>query len=70
MRAIYKEIEKGLTIPSELLKEADLGKDISILVKPNLILIKPKSLTEKYRGIVKDASLSMQELDEIYYQKG
>jgi len=69
MRAIHKEIEKDLTIPFELLKEADLGDDISIVVKPNLILIKPKFLTDKYRGIVKDVSLSMQELEELYYQK-
>ena len=69
MQAIHKEIEKDLTIPFELLKEADLGEDISIVVKPNLILIKPKSVTEKYRGIVKDASLSMQELEEFNFYK-
>jgi hypothetical protein len=69
-RTIHKKIEKeGLTIPVELLREADFGEDISIVVKPNLILIKPKSLTDKYRGIVKDASFSMQELEELYCQR-
>ncbi len=70
MRAIQKEIKKDLIIPFELLKEADLEGDISIVVRPNLILIKPKSLTDKYRGIVKGASFSMKELEELYYQKG
>lgn len=70
MKPFHKKIDKeGLTIPFEVLKEADLGEDISIVVKPNLILINPKSLAEKYRGIVKDASFSMQELEELFYSK-
>lgn len=74
MNEIYKDMtykeKEGLTISPELIKEADLGKNVFVAVKRHLITIKPKSFTEKIRGVVKDATISLKELDEFYFQKG
>ena len=62
--------KEGLTISPELIREADLGTSVFVVVKRHLIIIKPKSLTEKLRGVVKNAAVSLKELDELYFQKG
>ena len=62
--------KEGLTISPELIREADLGTSVFVVVKRHLIIIKPKSRTEKLRGVVKNAAVSLKELDELYFQKG
>ena len=62
--------KEGLTISPELIRKADLGTSVFVVVKRHLIIIKPKSLTEKLRGVVKNAAVSLKELDELYFQKG
>jgi hypothetical protein len=67
---ITLEEKKGLMIPPEFLKQADLGSQVSITVQRHLITIAPRSATEKIRGIIRHTSLTSDELDEIYFQKG
>jgi len=43
-------------------------EDIEVVVKENYIILKPKSLTEKVRGIVKGSKLSGEELEEVFLE--
>jgi len=58
--------KEGLLIPLEILKT--IGNDFDVLVKENYILIKPKSYTEKVRGIVKNSKLKSEDLEELYFE--
>ena len=62
--------KEGLTIPPELIREADLGTNVFIIVKRHLIMIRPRSLTEKMKGVIRNATLTLKELDELYFQRG
>ena len=74
MKEINKNItlqeKEGLTISPELIREADLGANVFIIVKRHLIMIRPRSLTEKMKGIIRNATLTLKELDELYFQRG
>jgi len=74
VKEMYKNIifqeKDGLTIPSEFIREADLGSSVFITVQRHLIMIKPMSLTDKMRGLVRNATLTSTELDELYMLRG
>jgi len=60
------EVKKeGIFIPKALLDELEI-EEVTVEVKKHRILIKPKSLTRKVRGIVK-SRLTVKELDELYH---
>ncbi|RLF95804.1 hypothetical protein DRN45_00145 [Thermococci archaeon] len=58
-------MEKNTFISKKIIDQLRT-EDIEIIVKENYIILKPKSLTEKVRGIVKGSKLSDEELEEIY----
>ena len=63
----YELTNKGLTIPRHLLKNVGVGDEIDIITKGHMIIIKPKSMTDRVRGIVKKSNLTVEELDELYH---
>jgi bifunctional DNA-binding transcriptional regulator/antitoxin component of YhaV-PrlF toxin-antitoxin module len=68
VRIEKKVTEEGLLIPLDTLKRLGLEKDIEVLTKKHSIIIKPKSLTNRVRGLVKGTPLSSEELEEIYHE--
>jgi len=64
----YKISDEGLTIPLNILKKIGLERDAHILISGHTILIKPKSLTEKVKGIIKGIPLSDEDLEELYHE--
>lgn len=56
--------EGGIFIPKRLLEELEIG-DAEVVLKEHEILVKPKSLTRKLKGLVK-TRLTLRELDELY----
>ncbi|RLF97474.1 hypothetical protein DRN58_08755 [Thermococci archaeon] len=58
-------MEKNTFISKKIIDQLRT-EDIEVIVKENYIILKPKSLTEKVRGIVKGSKLSVDELEEIY----
>lgn len=58
-------MEKNTFISKKIIDQLRT-EDIEIIVKENYIILKPKSLTEKVRGIVKGSKLLDEELEEIY----
>ena len=58
----------GLFLDQNVLPETWLDEPIEAIVKSYAILIKPQSLSQKVRGIVKKR-LSYEELDELYSQR-
>lgn len=63
----YMLTNKGLTISRNFLENAGVGDEIDIITKDHTIVIKPKSMTDKVRGIVKGSTLTVENLDELYY---
>ncbi len=68
----YKLTDKGLTIPQETLKAIGVEEDIELLIKKHFLIIRPKSVTKKVRGIIRDTPLTGKGLDEFYldYKSG
>jgi len=63
------KIEDGrLSLSQDVLPETWFEEPIEAVVKSYGILIKPRSLSQKVRGIVKKR-LSYEELDELYSQR-
>jgi hypothetical protein len=64
MEASVEEREKGIFIPRELLDKLEI-EEPNILIRGQEIVIRPKSVARKLRGVVK-TRLSMDELEELY----
>jgi len=60
-------MEKNTFISKKIIDQLRT-EDIEVIVKENYIILKPKSLTEKVRGIVKGSKLSDKELEEMYLE--
>jgi len=68
-KVIPLKIEDGRLSPSQdVLPETWFEEPMEAVVKSYGILIKPRSLSQKVRGIVKKR-LSYEELDELYSQR-
>jgi hypothetical protein len=68
-KVIPLKIEDGrLSVSQDVLSETWFEEPIEAVVKSYGILIKPRSLSHKVRGIVKKR-LSYEELDELYSQR-
>jgi len=68
-KVIPLKIEDGrLSLSQDVLPETWFEEPIEAVVKSYGILIKPRSLSQKVRGIVKKR-LSYDELDELYSQR-
>jgi len=68
-KVIPLKIEDGrLSLSRDVLPETWFEEPIEAVVKSYGILIKPRSLSQKVRGIVKKR-LSYEELDELYSQR-
>ncbi|MFB0534039.1 MAG: hypothetical protein ACETWR_03540 [Anaerolineae bacterium] len=68
-KVIPLKIEDGrLSLSQDVLPETWFEEPIEAVVKSYGILIKPRSLSQKVRGIVKKR-LSYNELDELYSQR-
>ncbi len=63
----YELTNKGLTISRHLLENVGVVDEIDIITKDHMIIIKPKSITDRVRGIVKKSNLTVEELDELYH---
>ncbi len=63
----YQMKKDGLIISRDLLQRAGIGEEVDVFTKDHTIIIKPRSMTDKVRGIVKKTSLTMENLDEIYH---
>lgn len=63
----YMLTNKGLTISRNFLENAGLSDEIDIVTKDHTIVIRPKSMTDKVRGIVKGSTLTVENLDDLYY---
>ncbi len=68
VRIEKKVTKEGLLIPLDILKKLGLEGDVEVLTKKHSIIIKPKSLTDRVRGLIKGTPLSNEELEEIYYE--
>jgi bifunctional DNA-binding transcriptional regulator/antitoxin component of YhaV-PrlF toxin-antitoxin module len=66
MTTVKKVTKEGLLIPLDTLKKLGLEEDIEVLTKKHSIVIKPKSLTDRVRGLIKGTPLSVKELEEVY----
>jgi len=65
-KVVPLRIENGkLFLHQDVLPETWSDEPLEAIVKNHTILIKPRSLSEKMRGIVK-THLSYEELDELY----
>ena len=64
MEAGVEERKNGIFIPRELLDKLEI-EEPNILIRGQEIVIRPKSVARKLRGIVK-TRLSMEELEELY----
>ena len=62
----YELTNKGLAISPRLLERAGLGDDVEVFTRDHTIIIKPKSMTDKVRGIVNKTPLTVENLDELY----
>ena len=68
-KVIPLKIEDGrLSLSQDVLPETWFEEPIEAVVKSYGILIKPRPLSQKVRGIVKKR-LSYEELDELYSQR-
>jgi hypothetical protein len=68
-KTISLRIEDGrISLDQDMLPKVWLDEPIEAVVKTYGILIKPRSLSQKVRGIVKKR-LSYEELDELYSQR-
>ncbi len=67
-KKVTKITKEGLLIPLDILKGLGLEGDVEVLTKKYSIIIKPKSLTDRVRGLIKGTPLSPRELEEIYYE--
>jgi hypothetical protein len=68
-KVIPLKIKDGrLSLSQDVLPETWFEEPIEAVVKSYGILIKPRSLSQKVRGIVKKR-LSYEELDELYSQR-
>jgi hypothetical protein len=68
-KTIPLRIEDGrISLDQDMLPKVWLDEPIEAVVKTYGILIKPRSLSQKVRGIVKKR-LSYKELDELYSQR-
>lgn len=65
MKIKVEEKGDGIFIPRELLDELEID-EANVLVRGHEILIRPKSLARKLRGVVK-TRLSVEELEELYH---
>ena len=63
----YELTKKGLTISRSLLESVGLESDIDVFAKDHTIIIKPRSMTDRVRGIVKKTPLTAEKLDELYH---
>lgn len=57
----------GLIISRNLLQRAGIGEEVDVLTKDHTIVIKPKSMTDRVRGIVKKTRFTVENLDELYH---
>lgn len=57
----------SITISRHLLENVGVVDEIDIITKDHMIIIKPKSITDRVRGIVKKSNLTVEELDELYH---
>jgi uncharacterized protein (DUF2384 family) len=68
-KVIPLRIEDGrISLDQDMLPKVWLDEPIEAVVKSYGILIKPRSLSQKVRGIVRKR-LSYEELDELYSQR-
>jgi len=58
-------MEKNTFISKKIIDELKT-EEVDVIVKENYIILKPKSLTQKVRGIIKGSKLSVDELEEMY----
>ncbi len=63
----YQMKKDGLIIYRNLLERAGIGEDVDVLTKDHTIVIKPKYMTDKVRGIVKKTPLTVEDLNELYH---
>lgn len=63
----YEMTTKGLSISHGFLERAGLGDEVEVFARDHTIIIKPKSMTDRVRGIVKKSPLNIEELDELYH---
>lgn len=63
----YQMKKDGLTISRSLLESAGIGEEVDVLVRDHAIVIKPKSMTDRVRGIVKKTPLTVENLEELYH---
>ena len=63
-----KRERRGLWLEQQWLEEAALPGDLEAVILSNVILIKPRSLTQRMRGIV-SPQLSLEELDNLYKER-
>ena len=68
-KVIPLRIENGwISLDQRLLPEVWLDEPIEAVIRSYGILIKPRSLSQKMRGVVQKR-LSYEELDELYSQR-
>lgn len=67
-RKEYKISKEGLILTMELLKAAGIEGEAQVLMQGNAIVIRPKGVTERIRGIIKGASLPEEKLEKFYHQ--
>lgn len=65
MKVKVEEKGGGIFIPRKLLDELEID-EANVLIRGHEILIRPKSVAKKLRGIVK-TRLSVEELEELYH---
>lgn len=63
----YKMTKEGLIISRSFLESAGIGEEVDVSTRDHAIVIKPKSMTDKIRGIVKRTPLTVENLDELYH---
>ncbi len=68
-QVIPLKVENGwISLNQDMLPKIWLDQPIEAVLKSYGILIKPKSLSQRMRGIV-EPRLSFEELDELYLQR-
>jgi hypothetical protein len=65
---IFREKRKGIWLEQDWLDKASLSGELEAVILPNAILIKPRSLTSRTRGIVSPL-LNENSLEELYQER-
>ncbi len=63
----YQMKKDGLIIFRSLLQKVGIDEDVDVFTRDHTIVIKPKFMTDKVRGIVKKTPFSVEDLDELYH---